>query len=236
MSLIPLDSSMTAVRKFTTSISYLIDHEATEVIIPTISDQDEHQSTPVSTLLAQECHAHSSSVYFPPGTAGFIQNRVIEDGYTLELRWTSTIKGPAPNSRVSMQDNAPFTQLDDQHSTLAPVRFIFPARIAPHPAFIISTNDNGSKELHLYVVTVAGYLYVLKFDQPSLFYALDRDDLQDSDWCEEIKVASLDGKSPILMDCVDEGRVTVACSDSFAVALTLAEGSGELIEEDFHPF
>lgn len=221
------DLTAAAVRKFTTSTSYLIDQDAIEVVIPTSTPASEQYDS-LGGHLAQESHAHSSTTFFPPGasTTGFIISRVIEDRYTLELRWTSFIKGPSPGlMRASMQDGAPFTELDDERATLSPVRFIFPARIVPDPAFIVHTTDTGAKELHLYVVTEAGHFYVLRFDQARLFYALDH--ASDNEWCEEIKVTSLDGRSPVLVHGVDEGRVIVACSDGFAVALTLAEGAGQ---------
>lgn len=222
LSTLPTSSSSTAaVRRYTTATAYLRDHYALENIVPTSTPSVDESELP--TLLAQDTHAVSSSTFFPPSTNGFVLSRVIEDAHTLELQWVSFSKGSnaVPGADA---DSKLFAELDEEQATLPPVRFVFPSRLVPNPSFIISATEGDTRELHVYALTEAGYLYVLRFAEPRLFYSLPE---EDDEWCEEHTVPSLEARTPIMMHGVAEGRVTVACSDGFAVALGLADGTGQ---------
>jgi len=71
-------------------------------------------------------------------------------------------------------------------------------------------------------------LYTLNFDtKGGLFY----DGLiatTEEEWSEEFWVEGLQGKEPVLMKGVEEGRVIVACADGSSLVVEIAEGQGKL--------
>ncbi|GAA5827090.1 hypothetical protein JCM5353_006183, partial [Sporobolomyces roseus] len=176
------------------------------------------------SLLAQEDHALYSQTLFPTSTStttstGFILSRIIEDGYTLELRWIST---------THQESQGEFEELDKHPATLTSVRFIFPSRLIPLPSLTYS-----EESLQVCAITEAGMLYTLNFDtKGGLFY----DGLiatTEEEWSEEFWVEGLQGKEPVLMKGVEEGRVIVACADGSSLVVEIAEGQdGALIETE----
>lgn len=83
---------------------------------------------------------------------------------------------------------------------------------------MLAFNEDGTL-LSVHALTVRGTLYRLTFSDPALFYA---DDL--ADWAEEWAVDAVEGKTPVLLESVDESRVVVACEDGTAFALHVAQG------------
>lgn len=212
-------SGSAPVQLFTTATAFLDDHEAQEVFVPTNTPVDDTPEPPAA--LAQEGHALATSTFFPPDSNGFILSRIVENGYTLELQWLSFTKGSSHWMQDDEEREGPFAELDNEPATLPPVRFVFPARLVPSPAFVVTVGDDGQRELQVYAVTEKGYLYALRFAQPRLFYTL----AEDAEWCEEFKIASLEGKLPVLVHGVDEARVLVASADGFAASVGIAEGA-----------
>lgn len=184
------------------------------------------KSAPPS-LLAQADHALSSSTFFPPyaRTDGFVLARIVEDAYQLELRWVAFSRRSQHQAVEQAMDEdsstSPFADLDAHPGTLPPVRFIFPARLVPNPSFAIL---ESTSQLQVYCLTKEGYLYVLSFPLESLFY---QPTLANEPWSEEFRIESLAGRTPVLMQGVDEGRLVVGCADGFTVGLEIVRRAGE---------
>ncbi|GAA5902615.1 hypothetical protein JCM5296_000723 [Sporobolomyces johnsonii] len=183
-------------------------------------------------LLAQADHALSSSTFFPPyaGTDGFVLARIVGDAYELELRWVAFsrrggVQAVEPAAMDEDSSASPFADLDAHPGTLRPVRFTFPARLVPNPSFAILESTG---QLQVYCLTEAGYLYVLSFPLESLFYTPT---LANEPWSEEFRVVSLEGRTPVLVQGVDEGRVVVGCADGFAVGIEIVEGEDAAVIE-----
>ncbi|GAA5962589.1 hypothetical protein JCM21900_000955 [Sporobolomyces salmonicolor] len=190
------------------------------------------KSAPPS-LLAQADHALSSSTFFPPyaRTDGFVLARIVEDAYQLELRWVAfSRRGQHQAVEQAMDEDpsaSPFADLDAHPGTLPPVRFIFPARLVPNPSFAIL---ESTSQLQVYCLTEEGYLYVLSFPLESLFY---QPTLANEPWSEEFRIESLAGRTPVLMQGVDEGRIVVGCADGFTVGLEIVRrADGAVIETE----
>ncbi|GAA5994757.1 uncharacterized protein JCM10292_004335 [Rhodotorula paludigena] len=223
---------MAAPPRYTTATAFLEQVSTVDILsypVPTSGPVDETAPTPA---LAQADHALYSSTFVPrtadggPST-GFVLARVLEDGYALELRWVAFSRTPASAALDGNSPN-PFSDLDGHPGTLPPVRFVFPSRLVPSPAFVVSPSSN---RLQLLCLTEKGYLYNLDFSLASLFY--DKEELAEGNWSEEFKVGSLDERLPVLVHGVDEGRVIVGCEDGHVVSVELAQGEdGALVETE----
>ncbi|BGP21800.1 nuclear pore complex protein Nup160 [Rhodotorula toruloides] len=216
--------------RYTTATAFL-EHASTadffSYTVPTSAPID--QSAPPPTL-AQEDHALATSTWFSSHeeggqSTGFVLSRIVEDAYTLELRWCAFSR-TARQKRDSMDHDGAgnaFEDLDEHSGTLPPVRFTFPSRLVPTPSFVVTASSSINKQLEIYCLTEAGYLYVLTFPLTSLFYAVEGLGL--GEWSDEYKVESLEGRTPVLVQGVDEGRCVVGCADGFAVCVELVEGN-----------
>ncbi|GAA5980545.1 hypothetical protein JCM10908_001686 [Rhodotorula pacifica] len=236
---------MSAVAPYTTASAFL-EHVSTveglSYTVPTSAPVEEAAPTP---LLDQQDHALYSSAFFPQeaaggNTTGFVLARVIEDAYTLELRYCAFSRtGPAGASQsvVVQQDGTSsvnaFEELDRHPGTLPPVSFVFPSRLVPNPTLVIlePSGDSSARQLQVLCVTEAGYLYTLTFPLPSLFYAADV--LAEGNWSVENRVESLEGRTPVLLHGVDEDRVVIATAEGQLVSAELtANTEGGLIETE----
>ncbi|KAM0756678.1 hypothetical protein T439DRAFT_309129 [Meredithblackwellia eburnea MCA 4105] len=216
-----------------TTASCFLEHASTAEFItysvpsnaPDFNDYDDTR-TPI---LAQDEHALSAETFFPPASSklakndknGFILARIIEDGFTLELRWLSLVHC----TQSSLLEGF------DASATLPPVRFVFPSRLVPSPTFSILNLDqhHNQQSLQVYAVTEQGYLYALTFSGDRAFYASEM--MEEGGWCEEFKVEGLQGRTPVLVKGVDEGRVVVATKEGTAVGVEVLE-DGTLSETD----
>ncbi|BGP36873.1 hypothetical protein JCM10449v2_000775 [Rhodotorula kratochvilovae] len=222
---------MAGLPRYTTATAFLEHCSTLDLLsypVPTAAPIDDSAPPPA---LAQPDHALYSATWVPraqddAASTGFVLARVVEDAYALELRWTAFSRSPASSAQGS-SGNA-FADLDAHPGTLPPVRFVFPSRLVPAPAFVVSASTS---RLQVACLTEAGYLYTLSFPLATLFY--DEKHLAGDDWCEEFKVDSLDGRTPVVMHGVDEGRVIVGCEDGFAVSVEIAQGEdGALVETE----
>ncbi|GAA5890373.1 hypothetical protein JCM8208_002795 [Rhodotorula glutinis] len=230
---------MADLARYTTATAFLEHCSTLDLLsypVPTSAPVDETAPPPA---LAQADHALYSSTWFPrahdgaPQSTGFVLARIVEDAYALELRWVAFSRGSNNGTTASTGSSSnPFADLDSHPGTLPPVRFVFPSRLVPSPAFVVSTSTSpSSSRLQLACVTEAGYLYTLSFPLATLFY--DDEHLAGDDWCEEFKIDSLEGRVPVLAHGVDEGRVIVGCEDGFAVSVEIAQGEdGALVETE----
>ncbi|GAA6013580.1 hypothetical protein JCM11491_002714 [Sporobolomyces phaffii] len=223
-----------------TSATAFLEHASTADVltytVPTAGPIDEQAPVPV---LNQADHALYSATWFPPyptAPSGFVLARVIEDAFTLELRWVSFTRPPPPPPPDDDDDGRenPFRELDAHPGTLAPVRFTFPSRLVPTPSLTLATNDDDAPVLEVMALSEAGYVYALAFPLDSLFYGLDDSPAAaGSEWSEEFKVEGLEGRTPVLMHGADEGRIVIACSDGHSLVAEIAQGSdGALIETE----
>jgi hypothetical protein len=162
--------------------------------------------------------------------------RIIEDAFTLELRWVSFTKEESKGEEGGKKN--PFMELDQHPGTLAPVRFTFPARLVPNPSFNIvnaatsedERDEDEDSSLQILTLSEAGYLYALTFPLDTLFYGIGN---EEGDWSEEFKVDGLEGRTPVLMEGAEEGRVVVACSDGHSLVVEIADGSGKYTHSSF---
>lgn len=200
---------------YSTATTYLEHATTTQAITYTVPStcpvSDEPQPDPV---LAQPDHALSSSTFFPPQSTGFVLSRIIEDGYTLELRWV----GFSNQSGNSGEGGGHRFQELDQQGTLPPVRFAFPSRLVPAPYFALA-EESGA--LQVYALTEAGFLYSLAFTAETLFYSTS---LGEEQWSEEYELGSLVPRLPVLMHGVAERRVIVACADGYNSSFEIDAG------------
>ncbi|GAA5854614.1 hypothetical protein JCM9279_005711 [Rhodotorula babjevae] len=227
---------MAGLARYTTATAFLEHCSTLDLVsypVPTAAPVDETAPPPA---LAQADHALYSSTWLPraphgaPQSAGFVLARIVEDAYALELRWVAFSRGSTTTTTTSSSN--PFADLEAHPGTLPPVRFVFPSRLVPSPAFVVSsTSTSSSSILQLACVTEAGYLYTLSFPLATLFY--DDKHFAGDDWCEEFKIASLEGRVPVLAHGVDEGRVIVGCEEGYAVSVEIAQGEdGALVETE----
>lgn len=184
---------------FGTSRAFL-EHVATEdtvlLTVPSTTPAKDGLGDDDMAQLDQAEHALSSAILFVPGEDGFVLSRVIDDGFTLELRWLGATTGGRG--------------LDER--AVPPARFAFPARLVPHPALALAP----SGDLHVTALTVQGALYALWFRPPALFTAHQ---LQHEQWSAEFLLDGLAGRTPVLLHGVDEHNVIVACADGYALAV-----------------
>lgn len=210
-----LPSSSMSFYTYTTATTFL-EHASSSSDPITLTLETDSPAVPEldsSSTLAQAEHALSSSTFFPAdrASAGFVLCRIIEDGYVLELRWVAFSQA-APGATHR------FAELDQQ-STLPPVRFVFPARLVPTPAFSFA-DDTGT--LKVLALTEAGYLYVLAFSGPSLFYSA----AQGAEYQRyELAVAGLATRFPVLMHGVDERTVVIGCAEGYVLSVDIDEDS-----------
>lgn len=195
---------------YTTATTFLehastIEHITHQVPTNSIASE-EAESTPLLDL----DHASSSSTFFPTSSTGFILSRIIENSYTLELRWVSFARG------ASMETQGRFAELDEQ-GTLPPVRFVFPSPLVSIP-FLSMPDDE--EVLDVCALTEAGYVYALSFTGGSLFYSTA---MEDNEWSIEHRASSLEGRTPVISSGVDEGRVIIGCSDGYTCLVELIE-------------
>lgn len=179
-------------------------------------------------VLAQQDHALHSLSFFPPPNSlrpgnehGFVLARIIEDGYTLELRWIAftTGQGHGAGGAGGGGKGKGKAELDGPPA-LPPVRFVFPARLVPDPTLSIRTGDEPS--LEVLALTEAGYLYALSFPADSLFYDPA---LQNEQWSEEFSIDALQHRVPVLVHAVDEGRLVIGSSDGHVLSVEVLEGA-----------
>ncbi|GAA5995481.1 hypothetical protein JCM5350_004602, partial [Sporobolomyces pararoseus] len=191
--------SPTSSRFLTVATSFL-EHSSTDTIlnytVPTDSTIEE--TCPVPILNQPVDHALYSSSWFPPNstTNGFVLSRILEDGYTLELRWVAFTKDDISLDQDGDGRDERFRELEQHPATLAPVRFTFPSRLIPDPSFnIVSTfseeeeeqeeDVEGEEVLQVSTVSEAGYYYSLNFPLDTLFYSLQQG--TENDWSQEFK-------------------------------------------------
>lgn len=211
-----------AFASFTTATTFLEHASALDFLTYTVPTASPASTEPEPIpALAQPDHALASSTFFPPdsSTAGFILSRIIEDGYTLELRWISFIHGEAGDGRGAAGGTSRFAELDQQ-ATLPPVRFVFPARLVPSPFFQL-VGETGA--LQVLALTEAGYLYALTFAGTNLFYSPA---LAEEKWSDEYEIVALETRMPVLLQGVDDSRVIVGCEDGYIVSAEIEEGGG----------
>ncbi|GAA5902148.1 hypothetical protein JCM6882_006713 [Rhodosporidiobolus microsporus] len=233
--------------RYTTTTAFLESCSTTDILtytVPTSSPIDE--SAPPPQLNQPDDHALESSTFFPPGmgTTGFVLSRVVEDGFALEVRWCAFSRGSTGGGhelQAMDQDGGsgdspsppptnPFAELDAHPGTLPPVRFVFPARLVPFPSFTLSPD---STHLEAYAVTAAGNLYVLSFPLESLFYGADlAEGGEGGEWSDEFRLETVEGRTPVLVEGTEDGRVLVACEDGFVVCVDFADNDGSLIETE----
>lgn len=178
-------------------------------------------------LLNQPDHALSSTTFQPLNSNGStILARIIEDGYTLELRWLNFIReNPSSSRNDVVGEGGKYKELNQQ-GTLPPIRFVFPSRLISTPFItIVESNVSNESVFQLYALTESGYLYVLNFSNNLLFYSPTLS-LEETKYSQEYKVDSLDGRLPVLMHGVAAGRIIVGCSDGFNCSLELPENGG----------
>ncbi|GAA5977403.1 hypothetical protein JCM11641_000087 [Rhodosporidiobolus odoratus] len=236
---------MASLSRYTTSTAFLEQVSAPDILtytVPTTSRIDD--TAPPPQLAQPDDHAIASQTFFPStkATTGFVLARVVEDGFALELRWVAFSRKPsAGTANDGMDDDASspppqeldnlFSDLDAHPGTLPPVRLIFPSPLVPSPSFALSPSSPTS-HLEVYAVTEAGYLYVLSFPLESLFYGPELGVQEDSaDWSDEFRLESLEGRSPVLVKGVEDGRVVVGCADGFVACVDFAE-DGTLLETE----
>ncbi|KAK4699982.1 hypothetical protein P7C70_g6268, partial [Phenoliferia sp. Uapishka_3] len=157
-------------------------------------------------LAQSDDHAlHSTTFFNPNDRSSFVLSRIIDDGYALELSNVSYTAGPSSSATATSSAKGH----QQRTRTLPPVRFSFPSRLIPNPAFSIL--DNGDLQVH--ALTDEGYLYVLWFSGQTWF---NEPALEDEVWSAEFKVEGLEGKVPVGLWAVDERRVVVAAEDGSA--------------------
>ncbi|BGP12916.1 hypothetical protein JCM10213_004335 [Rhodosporidiobolus nylandii] len=226
---------MASTSRYTTATAFLETVSPSDVVtytVPTVAPIDDEHREP--RLAQPDDHALTSSTFFPSrrNTTGFVLSRVVEDAFALELRWVAFSRSTGTAGDEDMDQDGgenPFAELDAHPGTLPPVRFVFPARLIPQPAFTVSPDG---QQLEVYAVTEAGYLYVLSFPLESLFYAEDLDSEQAPEWSDEFKLESLEGRTPVLMQGIEDGRVVVACADGFVACVDFEDTDGTLIETE----
>lgn len=217
---------MTSYTTATTFLEHASSNLFTTYHIPTNSPASLDEEP--EPLLNQPDHALSSTTFQPLNSNGStILCRIIEDGYTLELRWLNFIReNPSSGSRNNVGVAGGKYKELNQQGTLPPIRFVFPSRLVPTPfTTIVNSNESNESVLQLYALTESGYLYVLNFSNNLLFYSPTLS-LEETRYSQEYKVDYLEGRVPVLMHGVAAGRVIVGCSDGFNCSLELPENGG----------
>ncbi|GAA6035119.1 hypothetical protein JCM8097_006370 [Rhodosporidiobolus ruineniae] len=239
---------MASTSRYSTASAFLETCSTQDIVTHTVSTSAPVDDSPVTPALAQpDDHALSTTTFFPPSTSstapasnGFVLSRLVEDAYALELRWVAFARGPvAGTGDQDMGDGSadegqqgqasPYADLDSHPGILPPVRFVFPSRLIPSPSFALSPEGT---HLEVFAVSEAGYLYVLTFPLESLFYGDDLGSADAEDWSDEFKLESVEGRTPVLMQGVEDGRVIVACEDGFVACVDFAGEDGTLLETE----
>ncbi|GAA6005692.1 hypothetical protein JCM10207_005297 [Rhodosporidiobolus poonsookiae] len=237
---------MASTSRYTTATAFLEQCSTQDIVsypVPTHSTPDDDAPPPV--LAQPDDHALVSTSFFPQTgrkATGFVLARTVEDAYALELRWVSfslSSDGQPPQDGMDQDQNGdgassepnPFAELDAHPGTLPPVRFVFPARLVPTPSFTLA-GEGADRRLEVYAVTDAGYLYVLSFPLDSLFYGADLASDDAPEWSEEFRLESVEGRLPVLMQGVEDGRVIVACEDGHVTCVDFAGPDGVLVETE----
>lgn len=227
----PLPADMTSSSPFTTSSAFLESCSTSDILTYTVATSATiDESAPRPVLAQPDDHALSSSTFFPSqqNTTGFILSRVVEDAFALELRWVAFSR--SRGDEIETEEGQPgsssnaFADLDKHPGTLPPVRFVFPARLVPGAVAAFALAPDG-KHLEVYAVTEARYLYVLTFPLETLFYGADLAGEDAPEWSDEFKLESLEGRTPVLMKGIEDGRVVVACADGFVACMDFATGA-----------
>ncbi|GAA5862780.1 hypothetical protein JCM8547_006543 [Rhodosporidiobolus lusitaniae] len=222
--------------RFSTATAWLETSSSTDLVtytVPTSEPIDEQDQQPV--LAQPDDHALWSSSFFPSqlNTSSFVLARVVEDAFALELRWVAfsrTAPASEDGSYSPSPSSSPFADLDAHPGTLPPVRFVFPSRlIHGAPSFALSPNGD---HLEVYAVTEAGFLYVLTFPLETLFYGAELGNKDATEWSDEFRLESVEGRTAVLMEGIEDGRVAVACADGFVTLVDFAETDGTLIETE----
>ncbi|EGG04854.1 uncharacterized protein MELLADRAFT_88522 [Melampsora larici-populina 98AG31] len=181
-------------------------------------------TTPSSSSSSfQSSHSSQSITHFPSNTSnGFIKASVLNDGYSLELRWLSSIK-LSSTSKHDQEDEAEEEDTeDDEDESLSaldrsgchpPVQFRFRDKIIPTPYLTTDPNDNS---LIILVLTEASILYRLKFTAPHLFYA----ELFEEDWSSDIEVEAIINRLVILYHGIDSNNLVISCTDGVLTHLS----------------
>lgn len=210
---------------FTTATTFL-DHlrppfeAVVEYEVPTSAQSTEPTYLSSQNSILQSSHASQSICHFPPTTSrGFIKASVVNDGYSLELRWLgwSKCSSDHPTDQLDEEDTE-----EDQDSSLTaldkggchtPVQFRFPDKIIPTPYLATDIVDGT---LIILVLTDAGILYRLKFTVPLLFYA----ELFEEDWSTDIEIEAIANRMVILYHGIDANNLVIASSDGILTHLS----------------
>ncbi|CAH7667111.1 hypothetical protein PPACK8108_LOCUS1496 [Phakopsora pachyrhizi] len=101
-------------------------------------------SSSATSNTIQPSHASQSVTYFPLVCCnGFIKACVINDGFTLELRWLSLVKVPTTTLELDQDQNSEAHHLDscfsllNQNSCNPQVQFHFTEKITPSPCITL---------------------------------------------------------------------------------------------------
>ncbi|KAA1130822.1 hypothetical protein PGTUg99_023877 [Puccinia graminis f. sp. tritici] len=199
---------------------------AIEYQIPTNNNHNSSSRTNNQTHTIQANHASQSNCFFPPTpTDGWIKTTVINNGFTLELRWINPTKTNNQNNPLQPLDNSPSHQ---------PIHFHFHHKIIPSPFITISTNESSElaldqeeegedqdqeqqeKVLIILILTDNYTLYRLKFSYPQLFYS----ELFEEDWLTDYEVEEIINRQVILTHGIDSNNLIISSSDGILTHLS----------------
>ncbi|KAI8452611.1 nucleoporin Nup120/160-domain-containing protein [Phakopsora pachyrhizi] len=182
-------------------------------------------SSSATSNTIQPSHASQSVTCFPSASCnGFIKASVINDGFTLELRWLSSVKVPATTLELDQDQNGEnqnsesqdldscFSSLD-QNGCHPPVQFHFTEKITPSPYLTVDELENS---LVILVLTDAYVLYRLKFTAPHLFYS----EMFEEDWASDYEVEAIFNRHVILCHGIDSNNLILSCSDGVLTHLS----------------
>ncbi|KAH9817318.1 nucleoporin Nup120/160-domain-containing protein [Melampsora americana] len=191
-----------------------------EYQIPDTIQSSSINSTSTSTSSFQSTHSSQSITHFPLNLSnGFIKASVLNHGYSLELRWLSSIR---LSSKSKLDQDEEIEDLEDDQDTEVdedeslsdldrsgchpPVQFRFRDKIIPTPYLTTDPNDNS---LIILILTEASILYRLRFTAPHLFYA----ELFEEDWSSDIEVEAIINRFVILYHGIDSNNLVISCTD-----------------------
>ena len=152
-------------------------------------------------------HALDNSILMPTAL-GFVVARVINNGLTLELRWSkfaTKIRDEDESMVLDEANEGSYSTLDNEVS-LPPTQFLFSDKIVPSVAL---SEDVKKSALYVVVLTQNGFLYRLTFSGPAYFSASELP----GNYSVDHGVTLLNGRSPILLHGIDTDSVLVACTD-----------------------
>ncbi|KAG0149461.1 hypothetical protein CROQUDRAFT_39766 [Cronartium quercuum f. sp. fusiforme G11] len=195
-----------------------------EYEVPTSASNSDPASVlqlPSTQSAIQPIHASQSVTHFlSTSHQGFVKASVLNDGYSLELRWLSANKLSPSSDDQEEEDEDEDEEGDGQsRSTLdrsgshPPVQFRFPDKIIPTP-YLATNPDDGT--LIILVLTQAAVLYRLKFTEPHLFYA----ELFEEDWATDIEVEAIVNRLVILYHGIDANNLVISSSDGVLTHLS----------------